>query len=74
MELRGEILKMKLISISPVMGFNLQDDAFESSTHLHRDWRTYVPLSIIALWCELNNYERHVIALMAYHQIHPFDK
>jgi len=67
-------LKMQLIAISPVMGFNLTDNAFESQTHLRTDWRTYVPVGLVELWRNLNNYERHVIALTAFAQTPRYTK
>ena len=74
MEDSKETLKMRFIGMSPVLGFDLTDKAFETNTHLKRDWRTYVPQSIVDIWGELNSYERHVVALTAHHQVHPFDK
>ena len=63
-----ETLKMKLIAISPVLGFDLTDEAFDTPLRMERDWRVYVPHDLAKLWRELNNYERHVIALTAYAQ------
>jgi hypothetical protein len=58
--------KMQLISISPPIGFDLTDRAFGYPITNENDWRAHMPRSLIALWGEMNNYERHVAALVAY--------